>query len=230
MTDVQQLLRECASRKGQPTAVAIDNRTLQSTPESGAHAGYDGAKRGKSSKVHIAVDTLSHLLALKVTAADEGDRAQVAALAEQVQEVTGQSVELTYVNQGSTGSTAARLSYRPPFTRSLNPSLGVWRKGAAVYDRDEQAQQRMARTNRGRKSVTDRCCVCGQHVQLGYLGREAEEFEEVVGRAPACRVTVSRVLDKRNQPPPHDFERRVASNVALRASRRTTNQNMRRTG
>jgi transposase len=50
-------------RKGQPTAVVIDSRTLQSTPESGACAGYDGAKRRKGSKVHIAVDTLGHLLA-----------------------------------------------------------------------------------------------------------------------------------------------------------------------
>jgi len=41
----------------------------------------DGAKRCRGSKVHIAVDTLGHLLALKVTAADEGDRAQVAELA-----------------------------------------------------------------------------------------------------------------------------------------------------
>ena len=43
-----------------------------------------GAKRRMGSKVHSAVDTLGHLLALKVTAADQGDRAQVAALAEQV--------------------------------------------------------------------------------------------------------------------------------------------------
>ncbi len=45
-------------------------RTLQSTPESGARAGYDGARRRKGSKVHIAVETLGHLLALAVTPAD----------------------------------------------------------------------------------------------------------------------------------------------------------------
>jgi hypothetical protein len=38
-------------------------------------AGYDGAKRRKGSKVHLAVVTLGHLLALHVTAADEQDRA-----------------------------------------------------------------------------------------------------------------------------------------------------------
>ena len=59
LADVQALLREFAGRKGQPTAVCIDSRTLQSKPESGARAGYDGATRRKGSKVHIAVDTLA---------------------------------------------------------------------------------------------------------------------------------------------------------------------------
>ena len=81
-----------------------------SAPESGARAGYDGAKRRKGSKVHIAVDTLGHLLALTVTAADEGARTQVAALAEQVQEVTGNTVELAYVDQGYTGPNAAKAA------------------------------------------------------------------------------------------------------------------------
>jgi Transposase DDE domain len=88
----------------------IDSRTLQSTPESGVRAGYDGAKRRKGSKVHIAVDTLGHLLALKVTAASEGDREQVAVLAEEVQRVTGNNVELAYVDQGYTGPNAAEAA------------------------------------------------------------------------------------------------------------------------
>lgn len=62
---------------------------MQSTPESGAHAGYDGHKRRKGAKVHVAVDTLGHLLAAAVTPASEQERAQVADLAEQVQTVTG---------------------------------------------------------------------------------------------------------------------------------------------
>jgi transposase len=110
VADVQSLLRELGGRKGQPTTVLIDSRTLQSTPESGARAGYDGAKRRKGSKVHIAVDTLGHLLALKVTAADQGDRTQVAALAEEVQQVTGKSVELAYVDQGYTGQNTAEAA------------------------------------------------------------------------------------------------------------------------
>ena len=61
----------------------LDGRTLQSTPESGARGGNDGYKHKKGSKVHAAVDTLGHLLALKVTAASEQERAQVADLAEE---------------------------------------------------------------------------------------------------------------------------------------------------
>lgn len=102
--DLRVILRMADGREAQPTAAIFDSRTLQSTPESGARAGYDGAKRKKGSKVHLAVDTLGHLLALHVTPATEQDRAQVARLAEAVQEVTGQSVELAFVDQGYTGA------------------------------------------------------------------------------------------------------------------------------
>ena len=60
----------------------LDGRTLQSTPESGGRAGYDGAKRRKGSKVHIAVDTLGHLLAVRVTAAAAGIQLEVVKLPE----------------------------------------------------------------------------------------------------------------------------------------------------
>jgi transposase len=49
------------------------------------------------------VDTLGHLLALHVTPANEQDRAQVGLLAGRVQEVTGGSVVLAFVDQGYTG-------------------------------------------------------------------------------------------------------------------------------
>lgn len=86
----------------------LDSRTLQSSLESGHRAGYDGGKRKKGSKVHLAVDTLGHLLALVVTAANEQDPAQVAALAQQVQAVTGESIEVAFVDQGYTGEQPAR--------------------------------------------------------------------------------------------------------------------------
>jgi Transposase DDE domain len=63
------LLRAAAGRDARPSAAVLDSRTLRSTPESGHRAGYDGAKRKKGSKLHLAVDTLGHLLALHLTPA-----------------------------------------------------------------------------------------------------------------------------------------------------------------
>ena len=105
--DLRALLRLSEGRKRQPTAAILDSRTAQSSPESGARAGWDGAKRKKGSKIHLAVDTLGHLLVLHVTPADAQDRDQVEALAAAVQAATGRSVELAYVDQGYTGETAA---------------------------------------------------------------------------------------------------------------------------
>lgn len=108
--DLRVILRLAEGRQAQPSAAIWDSRTLQSTPESGPRAGYDGAKRKRGSKVHLAVDTLGHLLALLVTPADEQDRAQVAALAAKVQEVTGDTVEVAFVDQGYSGEQAAEAA------------------------------------------------------------------------------------------------------------------------
>jgi transposase len=105
--DLRMLLREIEGRPPQPRAAIFDGRTLQSSPESGARAGYDGHKRRKGSKVHLAVDTLGQLLAAVVTPANEQERAQVDALAEQVQAATGDSVEVAFVDEGYTGEAAA---------------------------------------------------------------------------------------------------------------------------
>jgi len=105
--DRRMLIREIEGRMPQPRAAILDSRTLQSTPESGGRAGYDGHKRRKGSKVHLAVDTLGQVLAVVVTPANEQDRAQVAALAAQIQEATGESVEVAVVDQGDTGEQPA---------------------------------------------------------------------------------------------------------------------------
>ncbi len=107
VADLRVLLRRAADRQEQPSAAILDSRTLQSTPESGARAGYDGHKRRNGSKVHAAVDTLGHLLALVVTPANAQDRAQVEELATALQEATGETVELAYVDQGYTGDAPA---------------------------------------------------------------------------------------------------------------------------
>src|SRR5689334_10913427 len=126
--DLRGLLRLAAGRAPEPTAVILDARTRQSTPESGARAGYDGHKKRTGSKARIAVDTSGHLLALLVTPANEQERARVAELAEAVQEVTGHTVELADVDQGYTGvqpaADAATHGIRPEVVKHPEAKRG----------------------------------------------------------------------------------------------------------
>jgi transposase len=108
--DLRAVLRLAAGRKPAPSAAVLDSRTLRSSPESGERGGYDGAKRKKGSKLHMAVDTLGHLLALHATPADADDRAEVGRLAEAVQAATGGSVDLAYVDQGYSGEKPAEAA------------------------------------------------------------------------------------------------------------------------
>jgi len=104
------VLRLASGRNAEPTAAIIDSRTLRSTPESGQRAGYDGGKRKRGSKLHLAVDTLGHLLALHVTPANVDDRAEVGRLAEAIQDATDETVTLAYVDQGYTGDKPAEAA------------------------------------------------------------------------------------------------------------------------
>ena len=109
--DLRVLLRWTQGRADHPTAVILDSRTLQSSPESGARGRWDGAKKRNGSKTHVAVDTLGNLLALLVTPAKTNDRVPVAELTAAVQAETGSSVEVAFVADGYTGpkpATAAR--------------------------------------------------------------------------------------------------------------------------
>jgi transposase len=108
--DLRVMLRLAAGREAEPSAAIFDARTMQSTPESGGRAGYDGHKRKKGSKLHLAVDTLGYLLALHATPASKQERARVAELAQAVQEVTGESVEVAFVDQGYTGVEAVQAA------------------------------------------------------------------------------------------------------------------------
>jgi transposase len=105
--DLRMLLRQIQGRPPQPTGAILDARVLQSSPESGARTGYDGHKRRRGSKVHLAVDTLGQLLAALVTPANEQERAQVQELAAKVQEATGGSVEVAFADQGYSGEAPA---------------------------------------------------------------------------------------------------------------------------
>lgn len=106
--DLRLLLRLAAGRAEDPSAVIMDGRVMQSSPESGARAGFDGRKKRKGSKVHMVVDTLGLLLTLHVTPANEQERAQVGLLSEQIQRITGDSVQIAFVDQGYTGEDAQR--------------------------------------------------------------------------------------------------------------------------
>ena len=94
VSDLRSIIRVAQGRQGQPSAVILDGRTVQSSCESGPRAGYDGYKRRRGSKVHMAVDTLGHLLAVHITPANEQERAQVQVLCEAVQQATGGTVKL----------------------------------------------------------------------------------------------------------------------------------------
>lgn len=106
--DLRAVLRPLAGREAEPSAAIFDGRTIQSTPESGADAGYDGAKKRKGRKMHMAVDTLGPLLALVVTPTNQQERRQVDELAAQVQDATGDSVSVAFIDEGNTGSQPAQ--------------------------------------------------------------------------------------------------------------------------
>ena len=152
--DLRKILRLLAERKIQPTAVIFDGRTLPSTPESGGRAGYDGDKRRKGSKVHAAVDTLGHWLAVQVTAANAQERAQVADLVKDVQEVTGHHVEVAYVDQGYTGETPAQDAARKG-VRLIVVKLEEARKGFVLLPRRWVVERSFAWAARFRRLARD---------------------------------------------------------------------------
>ena len=152
--DLRRILRLLEGRHEEPSAAIFDSRTLQSTPESGHRGGYDGAKRKKGSKVHLAVDTLGHLLSLHVTAASEQDRAQVQKLAEDVQKETGESVELAYVDQGYTGEKPAEDAQRQKIELSV-VKLPQAKRGFVLLPRRWVVERSFAWLTRFRRLAKD---------------------------------------------------------------------------
>lgn len=110
--DLRALLRMIEGKSPTPRGVTLDARALQSGVESGERAGYDGHERKKGSELHMLVDTMGQLLAAAVTPASDQERTQVAAPAEVVQRLTGDSVEVAFVDQGYTGRAVAEEAAR----------------------------------------------------------------------------------------------------------------------
>ncbi len=133
------------------------------SPASGNRAGYDGAKKRKGSKVHLAVDTLGHLLALHVTPANEQDREQVAELTQTVQEVTGGTVEVAFVDQGYTGERRKRR-------RRLWHGAG----GGQAY--------------RGKEGLYSAATTLGRGTQLCLDGARLRATCRYLGRLTFCRL------------------------------------------
>jgi transposase len=152
--DLREMLRLAAGRSKQPTAVVLDARTLQSSIESGERAGYDGYKRKRGSKVHIAVDTLGNLLSLLITPANEQERAQVAELAKQVQKVTKQSVEVAFVDQGYTGPETAQAAEEQGIHLEV-VSLPQAKKGFVLLPKRWVVERSFAWASRFRRLVKD---------------------------------------------------------------------------
>jgi transposase len=106
VADLRAMIRLGEGNTEQPSAAIIDSRTLQGSVENGDRGSYDGHTRKQGTKLHLAVDTLGQCLAMTVTGAKKGDRAQVEALTEAIQEATGDTVEVVDVDQGDTGQAA----------------------------------------------------------------------------------------------------------------------------
>lgn len=152
--DLRAVLRLATGRRAEPSAAVLDSRTLRSSPESGERAGYDGAKRKRGSKLHMAVDTLGHLLALHVTPADQDDRTAVGELAAAVQAATDESVEIAFVDQGYTGEKAAAAAHQHGIALEV-VKLPEAKRGFVLLPRRWVVERSFAWTTRFRRLAKD---------------------------------------------------------------------------
>jgi transposase len=100
------------------------------------------------------VDTLGYLLALHVTPANKQERAQVQILAEKVQEVTGNSVEIAYVDQGYTGENAEQAAKQAGIELMV-VKLPEAKKGFVLLPRRWVVERSFAWTTRFRRLARD---------------------------------------------------------------------------
>ena len=166
--DLRMILRLVAERPGEPTAAVLDARTMQSSIESGPRSGYDGHKRRKGAKVHLAVDTLGHLLATHVSAANENERAHVEELLANVQAATGESVEVAYVDSGYIGEVVAAVAAEPGVRLEV-VSLPSAKKGFVLLPRRWVVERSFAWMARCRRLARDYECLSTTLAGLHYV-------------------------------------------------------------
>ncbi|HJU16644.1 MAG TPA: IS5 family transposase [Stellaceae bacterium] len=157
--DLRILLRRGVGRAAHPSAAIwtvgpCSRRRPFDRLRSGGRAGYDGAKRKKGSKVHLAVDTFGHLLALHITPANEQDRAQIDTLAAAVQEATGERVEIAFVDQAYTGQATAEEAEGHGI-RLVVVKTPEAKRGFVLLPRRWVAERSFAWTARFRRLVRD---------------------------------------------------------------------------
>jgi transposase len=126
------------------------------SPESGtpARSGYDGAKRKKGSKLHIAVDTLGHLLALRVTPANVDERVALEGLLKTAQAVTDGAIEVAFADQGYEGEKPAEAAAAQG-VELIVVKLPQARKGFVLLPRRWVVERSFAWMTRFRRLVRD---------------------------------------------------------------------------
>jgi transposase len=154
VTEWRVLLRVAAGRHEPPWAAIFDSRTRHSSPQSGARAGDAGAKRRNGRKTPRALETLGARLALLVTPAKEHDREPVAEVAQQLQAITDQSVEVACVDQGSTGDQPLEAAAEPGLLLDVI-KLPEAKQGFVLLPRRWVVERRLAWMARFRRLARD---------------------------------------------------------------------------
>ena len=181
--DLRMILRLIAERPEQPTAAVLDARTLQGSIESGARSGYDGHKKRKGAKVHLAVDTLGHLLAAHVSPANENERAHVEELLANVQEATDGSVEVAYVDSGYNGEAAAVVAQEQGVRLEV-VSLPQAKKGFVLLPRRWVVERSFAWTARCRRLARDYERLSATLAGLHFVAFSMLMLTRLLGNSP----------------------------------------------
>lgn len=152
--DLRALIRLAQGKNERAPAAMFDSRTVQSAPESGKSAGYDGYKRRKGGKIHLAADALGVLLAAHVTPASEQERAHVQEWAEAGQEGTQDSAKIAEVDQGCTGD-EPKQDARNAGSALVVVKLPEAKKGCVLFPKRRAVERRFAWTARFHRLARD---------------------------------------------------------------------------